>query len=453
MIASKDWPALLRGSSPHVLECERGVWGKAHGAPTDFRWLAQSAGFDRDRPSLPRELSLGGEDVLAQFQAWRNLGDRCYAMTCYPSRAIDASGRRGFLEKQVLEWHRPSHVPAALGALLLLPRAAALTDAVWWDRDDVMELRYEPHAVLLIAKPEATVVDEEELAETIERGREALRKTLGSKSLQQLYDQLLAGRAPSYLSGLHEPLSPEALAALLLPLPRELADRISIAGWVPTDRPSFEDLGNRWEVLTADRSVAPIAPEKAHPLVQMLLNADVRGDAKEARQPLAPRASEGNVQPFRPGTTLELRAPDADAPPFLRELYAFANARDRRWLDPASLRCAGRGSWGELLCEWVATVRDSKPPYADREQWTAKVDLLRSAAIVLAPFPSTLRAIGMPDEKSRVPALLFGLALMKSDWKVLLGLGESSLGPLVEQSRRLSRSNELTQRLKDLNLR
>ena len=434
------WPA-LEGSLPSVIEYERGVWGKVHGARTDFRWIARSAHFAET--DLQLRLSLGAEDVPASFQMWRSLGDRCYAVTCYPSRAIDAEGRRGFLEKQMLEWRRPPEVPAALGALLLLPRVAAMTDGIWWERDDVSDLQAQADAVLSIVRGES-VMAEETLADTIERGREALSSALDPRSLEQLYDQLLAGAHPAWLTGLRRPLSPEALAALLLPLPRDIADRISIAGWIPSSRPSFDDLASRWDVLPDDRAVASLAPEKAHATARGLLQGTPANVLEPEPIVVEPKSSPAVARTIlRPGMRLRLRAPDSDAL-LLHELHQFATSVDRRWLDPRSLRhrIGAKGSYpSDLLCEWVETVRRQRPVHVDQGQWAAKADLLRSAAYVLAPTPATIQAMGIPDLTSRVPALIFGLMLDdRREWNRLFGLGAEPLQKLIKQSRDCARS-------------
>ena len=237
------WPALLSPSPlPAVLPYERAVWGKVHAADSDFRWIARSSDLEDAEPELKSQISLGAEERPVTAQLWRNLGGRCYAVGLYPSRAKDTAGRTDFLEKQVLAWERlPDRgrtpeldIPAALGALLLLPRVAALGDVIWWGRsagkpwsNPGFSLSIDP------AAHEPLPVGKEELAAAIERGVEALRGAVPEPQLAGLYDQILARRRPACLTGLQPPLPPEALGALLLPLPRELADSLSLAGWIP----------------------------------------------------------------------------------------------------------------------------------------------------------------------------------------------------------------------------
>lgn len=502
------WPAfgLEERPLPASLEYERGVWGKVHGAPTDFRWIAQSRGFSRDRPDLHAQLNLGGENVPALFQSWRNLGDRCCAVNAYRSRASDAAGRSGFLEKQILEWRRPPGIPSVLGALVFLPHVAKMSDSIWWDRDDASAQIAEPGFILPIPRSdyEPLEVEEAKIAETIERGRQALQEAVAPDYLEQLYDQLLSGRQPAYLLGVTQPLPPEALAALLLPLPRDIADRISLAGWIPSSRPSWKELGSRWDVLviSPDESVPSMAPPsqpKAREMAESLVATAPRPLQKPAvieENPLPTEAVENasstapaSVKPFRPGLELDLTPPEPNAPPVIRELYRFAVAPERRWLPPELLKRAGGQTRfpadspaADLLFEWIRQVRDQRPAYADEEQWKVKVDLLCGAAIVLVPDPSTahrLASIGTyPTEgasretflpasgervpkagegpssanamNSRIPLLLFGLILdSPEEWDALAGHGTETLRQLLHQSASCGGSPVWTQRVRD----
>lgn len=254
------WPALDLGgqSFPLRIGYERGVWGKLHGARTDYRWIAVSAAFDPEAPSLERELQLGSEDIPQRAVHWRILGDRCLAVASYPSRATDAAGRTSFLEKQVLAWRRPTETPVALGALVLLPQAARADDQVWWERqtqsrwtneDDTLSLPPVDHAPLPVS-----IAD---LEAAIARGVADLAAAVPEDALTDLYAHLLAGQRAIPL-GLQEPLSPEALAVLLLPLPRALADTVSMAGWLPSQRiPDLDALRRCWSLVLGGTALPP----------------------------------------------------------------------------------------------------------------------------------------------------------------------------------------------------
>ncbi|MFL6244778.1 MAG: hypothetical protein ACJ74H_02045 [Thermoanaerobaculia bacterium] len=442
------WPALQTdaGAFPEAIHYERAVLGKVHGAPTDFRWIARSARFAADCPDPAPELNLGGEDLPARFQAWRCIGDRYYAISIYPSRSIDAFGRRGFLEKQVLEWRRPPGVPAAAGALLLLPYVTAMTDAIWWERHTAANWM-QPETVLPIdaADHQPLAVDAQAIAIALERGRQALRDTVGPKALTRFYDQVLNGRRPALLADRAEPLPPEALAALLVVLPRELADRVSLAGWIPSGRALHTDLATRWDALVVSSAVSSDAEpsERAWAMAEDLfafepgliglVSDDRAGETTGAAEtPPAPIAAAAD-ECCRPGAQLDLTPPEDDASSLVRDLYEFARNPLRRWLDVSTMRRRQRGG-DRVLVDWVQQTARQRPHYANEEQWQAKVDLLKSAAIAFLPVPDTVQQTGIPDEDSRVPALLLALLLSHSDRDSLAGIGEDALRRVIVQS-------------------
>jgi hypothetical protein len=455
MTSPFEWPALQvdRRLVPPLLEYERGVWGKVHGAATDFRWIAQSEEFARGRGDLHIQLNLGAEDLPAEFPAWRTVGGCSYAVHAYPSRAIDARGRRGFLEKQVLEWRRPVEVPAALAAFFLLPQVARMDDSIWWDHyATVDQSPLEIYMPILRTEHPPIVVSESELAAAIDRGRNALREAVDVDTLAKLYDDLLH-RGCTVLSRLRQPLPPEALGALLLPLNRELADRISLAGWVPTSHASLAELSARWEVLIAPAddnvAAAPTSSRDAHVLAEQLLTdgfprfvdpRSVRTPVAVTPEPVASKISSQFDRP-RPGIKLELAPPASNAPELLSELYEFARDTSRRWLTPDELKTghvvpyiAGNDAAVPLLSEWVRQVAAQYPPYANAEQWSVKVDLLRAAALALAPYSETVRDAGIPGPNSRVPALLFALMFDGRKGDILAGVGTNALHDILMQS-------------------
>ncbi|HEX2835310.1 MAG TPA: hypothetical protein VHW00_20010 [Thermoanaerobaculia bacterium] len=450
-----EWPALhLDSDAPLMtIEHERAVWGKVHGAPTDFRWIARSAGFGRGGDPAS-QFNLGAEDMPANFFAWRVLNDRCYAVHAYPSRASDAAGRRGFLEKQILEWVRPAGVPAALGALALLSKVAVMDDAIWWDRISG-DLGMDADAFLSIdgGELESIALDEERIAIVVERGRQELRDSVGSQSLTNFYDQILGGTRPAILAGVSAPLSAAAFAVLLLPLPRTLADVVSFAGWVPSTRTSFADLARRWDLIVgcdAPLSAAQRPSERAWLMAENLLSTEgyadlndldvVTDDELDAPGELIVEGDDS--VPLGPAAPLTLTAPDAQCGALMHELFAFARSPERRWLDPGKLtRARNSQFWAQprnataLLTEWVQAVGNGRPPYANLEQWNVKVDLLRSAAVCLVPDSQLVRTISLPAPDSRVPSLLFALQLQsRHERDSLLRIGETALRQAMLQS-------------------
>ena len=258
-----SWPALagLPRSLP-ALHWERGVLGKEPAGPADFHWIAASPRFSGPTSDLARQLALGPEDVVRDCLLWRSDGNLHQAVHGYPGRAPDAHGRP-FLEKQALEWERPSSLPAALGALILLPLAASVTDAVWQggERDPFA-------ARLFVSLPAGTIqplaLDPSALVQWMRAGTEELQRHFTEDGLATLYARLLAGHRAIFPSPAIEPLGPAALAALLLPLPREIADRVSLIGWLPSTIPEPDLLRRHWDlILGGDGRALP--PHAADP--------------------------------------------------------------------------------------------------------------------------------------------------------------------------------------------
>ena len=256
--ALSAWPALEGGSLPPRIDYERGVWGKLPGSPSDFRWIAATAAFPK---RLEQELLLGTEDTPRKATHWRSLGNLCLAMVTYLSPATDAAGRSGFLEKQVFTW-RATTTPAALGALALLPRVAQTDAGIWLDPISRSSSNGDGPLLLSREDHEPFAVSLGELEETVETGLSELEKTVSEEALAALYGRLLAGHRAVPLDGLAAPLGPEALAALLLPLPRAVADSLSVAGWLPSRRAGAESLQSSWNAtLGGEGASLPPATE------------------------------------------------------------------------------------------------------------------------------------------------------------------------------------------------
>lgn len=326
------WPALRSEvGPPSALEVERGIWGKVHGASSDYRWIARSAGFNPPA-DLPRDLELGSEDHPCHFPFWRSLGGLYYAGNGYPSRARDTAGRSGFVEKHVLRWTPPAGAPAAAAALLLLPRTAALDDREWWERKEEGEWERRDYALALKDMP-PLVWNVEEVVAAAERGRMALLEEVDEGALIDLYAALLAGRGGVPLRR-GEPLSPPALAALLLPLPRPAADRLSLVGRLPSNRFDPADLAARWDVVVSDAlspQEAPSPSSEEHRRARTLVEALAAGDP--ARLAPAPGGPAGRRRERgEPVIRLALWGPPASGKTvFLAQLYLEGTDGDLPW--------------------------------------------------------------------------------------------------------------------------
>jgi hypothetical protein len=463
-----DWPALSYASAwPEKLKFSRAVWGKVHGASSDYRWIALSAGLAPE-PDLHKEFVAGVEDLQEKALLWRSLGGRSHAVTCYPSRAADKSGRADFLEKQVLSWDR-CDLPAALGALILLSYATGLDDSLWWSRYEDKPWS-EPDFALPIdpSDHEPRPVRIQDLAATVEQGLAEIRSALGIERLQALYAAILAGSKPAFLTGLQEPLSAAALAALLLPLPREHADRLSVAGWLPSRRAFMDELKKLWDVIVLPPDLTWLAANA--PEIDPRFQAEGRRLAgallgqEAVSYPLAdlpPRPIEPLPEPVPtpekpglpgrpiPGHTITLASPSPRAPEVLRKLRDFAAATDRRWLEAESLLSMKPGLIDHRdspIPGWISALADQRPAWADPEQWKVKLDLLRCAALILHPHPYS----AMP-ESGKVPPLYFISAVPTADLNGLKRLG-NLLQQALDQSLSLGQNPRTKQMRKVLQI-
>lgn len=372
------WPALI--SEPLQIEhlpYSRGVWGKVHGASSDFRWIALSDQFDLQNNQLERQLNLGSEDKPRTAVFWRSLQNSYYAVASYPSRASDAAGRSGFLEKQVIEWKKEQSLdmPAVVLALFLLPQAKKFDDTIWWDSRGNPQWS-QGNFSLPIADCTPVPYSETLLSEAIENGINHLKTLFNEAALIQFYKQLLAGQRPVYLSGAQTPFSPEALAALLLPLKRELADKLSLAGWVPSSR--FDKIGECWDCI--------VLPDNPPHKAQAIVDNEIENEAEKMVQAIFANDPSLISLPdvIEPETSLVDLTPGANDPECLHEIYRFAMAPERRWLAPEYLHrfCEEQPfkpsvEEAEKIGLWVKWVEENKPDYADDEQWQVKVDLLK----------------------------------------------------------------------------
>jgi hypothetical protein len=425
-----QWPALNLQGHPRPLQLEvgRAVWGKVHGAASDFRWIAHSPGLRPQARRLELELLLGSEDVPERAAFWRALGSSYCAVSSYPSRALDAARRSGFLEKQLLEWTPYQDAPAALGALMLLPRVGGFTDEIWWNRSGDpgwaqpgFALNLEPGDVPSLE------VDEGNLARTVAAGCAALRDAVEETTLAAFYSSLLAKRRPAILSGLGRPLPPEALAALLLPLPRKLADRLSMAGWVVSQRVDPESFTRLWDILLCDGVPASLRAAAA---------SEITEPGREAARAVLSGGPPRSDRPLVPSSP-----PSSGTPETLERLLEFVTDEERRWLKPEDLAGGrplrfiedqvGLEYCLEQVCNDAASLGGPGGDWK-REHLRVKADLVRAAALALAP--GAVERIGLPETR-RVPALLFCTKLQDRDWNELATrLGEAWLDKALRQS-------------------
>ena len=419
------WPALdlRRQPVPSHLEVGRAVWGKVDGAASDYRWIASSPGLDPRSRRLELELLLGTEDAPEKTSCWRALAGSYCAVSCYRSRAMDAARRSGFLEKQVLEW-RPAGSPAVLGALLLLPRVSRLGDEVWWTRSD--DPGWEDPGFLLTldsGNAPSVEVSDDVVKMQIENGCAALREAVEEADLAAFYSAVLTDGRPAVLPKLSQPLNPEAVAALLLPLGRNLADRLSIAGWVVSQRIDPESFLRLWDVLLCQR------------IPSALREIAIQSRSTVEGQEAARAVFEG--EPPRSTRSTAVPAASARLSEGVEKLVDFATDDQRRWLGPDGLGRTLRLLEEEQGEDLVAGVRQAREEAAGaddpwrRLQLAVKADLLQAALLALAPARAKL---DLPTS-GRVPALLFAPCLNERDWdRFGDSLGPGPLAAAVRQS-------------------
>jgi len=251
-----SWPALAGlPRTPPALTCEHGVLGRESGGAAAFQWLAASPGCSGPTSDLAQELALGAEDVVRDTLLWHSRAGLHQAVRCW---APQHQGRPPVLEreKQVLEWARPADLPAALGALVLLPLAAARDDSAWRDgAPDPFAGR--PFFTLAPTVIPPAALTPAALAQTIRTGTAELRRRFDESILADLYARLLAGHRGVYPARELEPPGPAVLAALLLPLPRDLADRLSLLGWLPSTTQDPGPPDRQWDLILGGDAAAP----------------------------------------------------------------------------------------------------------------------------------------------------------------------------------------------------
>jgi hypothetical protein len=254
---------------PMRISFQRAMWGKIEGERSDYRVIARSRNFKADFHGLIPALRVGAEEQVRSAPFWRSWQGRYYAVWSYPSRVTDATNRYNFLEKQIIEWE-PAELPAALGALVLLPLVAQYredfavskaTDSRWRNPDFELPL---DHGNVNLSRYE--------LEETVQRGLMQLKK-FPDEALETFFAALLARQQPALLAA-NEPLGPAALAVLLLPFDREQADYLSLGGWIPSSRADREDLAG-WDGIVC----SPVQQQQ-HPVRECTLSNEIQAAIK-----------------------------------------------------------------------------------------------------------------------------------------------------------------------------
>lgn len=226
--AKVSWPALA-GSREGNLEV------------SELRWLPGAAGWSGSTP-------LYGVDTWTRLLPVARWAQAAPAQSLAawlggsPSLAVsvDVAENGSGASTRVFAWDRGLDLPAALGALFL-PDLFLTRRPFWQDA---------------AGPAEAPLVRAIELGEIVRRtaaARSALLRLVDEASLAAAYAAVLAGRRAIPLQA-RAALPAEALGAFLLPLPLEVANRITIAGWYPgTFAAELVAWAEEWQVIATDQ--------------------------------------------------------------------------------------------------------------------------------------------------------------------------------------------------------
>ncbi|MEM8934410.1 MAG: hypothetical protein AAGE94_24665 [Acidobacteriota bacterium] len=346
-----------------------GVWGKVDGAASDYRWIASSSGLPIRDSDLLGALAVGAEDRPARCFFWRVLdAERAVAIAAYPSRAIDAAGRGGAVERRVLLWRRSPGEDRAVGAFALLAEverrtasdASALVATASLDAWARPEHR--------IALPSPTLDPRAERIEAlIGQGRRALREAVDETTLEGFYHRLLIGQRPASLEA-QRPLPALALAALLWPLPDALADVVSLAGWIPSSRIAARSLVGVWDGVVGQ------VPAETRTVASPDMHYEAATEAAACVRRLVETDSPAPALP--------------EEPAWVATVERFVADPDQRWLPPeavATLTPIDEPALVDRLVDHRVEVERTRPPGADVWQWQVKVDLLTALLVAMAP--------------------------------------------------------------------
>jgi hypothetical protein len=431
----REWPALASlGSGSGSLRYRRAIHGKVHRAPTDYRWIAASGEFESPRELLETS-TIGGEDNPAGLFCWRPVARGYTAIRGYPSRARDAAGRPGGLEKQFGYWEEDRALPAAAAAFLLLDAASNWDDTLWWDTWS--DPRWLDLSYRLAIGPEQCrplVWNLQTLGRLIDEGLTELKAAADLGALTGFYEQILSGNQPTLLS-VRASLPPLAVAALLLPLSREKAGSLSVAGWLPSRQFRADRLTN-WTAVACPGE--PPAGQQASERAQSLARSIVSG-----RPEPSARSAESAVKSGGMGASGRSTAGE----PLSGILKAFLASESRVW-DPAQLDIAACPTLAlsESLVA-IAALRtydraveeDNRFPSdelrqtARREHLNLKGDMARALLYVMAPEDRIVNKFP-PREKALVPALWFAPLLNEKQWERFDAYSADTLVQLVRHS-------------------
>jgi hypothetical protein len=474
----RKWPALAQApEEKRTLGCLRGVYGKVHGQASEYRWIGTTDGWP---DGFENKISLGSEDKGdKKFPFWFPDENLVCAGCCYPSEAIDATGRKTPIEKQMLLWRVDPGFPPLAAGFLMLDEARQFDKSVWWDYREGNE--WENPEYRLRLDPYPIEYDPDRVAELISCGLEELRQ-LDPTGLSSFYASLAAGVSGAALKA-EDKLTGAGLAALLLPLP---ADRkLALAGWVPQERFPDSKVLERWHGLVCaptlagikDRSLGDESRVEGERLAEMIRTGpSSESHASREPEPLCPvlktpaadevvpiretaptesvmcpeKSREIEVEPTsKPKWVPEVRRPftssglAADYETALLQWYEFADSEDR-WIDLSTVPYKGPlevptdviSKALKDLCEYINGQQRSPDSVFNMEKRSQQMSLKRELCLawLFALGPNSAWSTSNLQEFERVAPVALAITWDMQEWNRKASLDDRVIGVAVEKS-------------------
>lgn len=278
----KNWSCLefLLEKESITLEYEHGYYGKANLARTDFRWLAQSKGFQ----AKAADLNIGLENQIEAEEDtfyWRSTDTHFFAIYGYRSNTVDASRREGALEKYILQVEKDKNLPTALIAFTLFSVFNTNVKHYWRNATEDSKWKDDPNFIKSL-EPDSKVITITDLENYIKNGIESLEQSISKKQILTAFYIEFFSNHPLAILDNKKSLSAYALASLLLPLEETNATHFSLAGWLPSSRVEIKQLKN-WQGIVCplkqiERDITKFTDkdiqQKANRITSALLNQD-----------------------------------------------------------------------------------------------------------------------------------------------------------------------------------
>lgn len=236
-----SWPALGDNIEGHLdgsaINVHYGVWGKAKGAATDYRWLARTAGFDLSEAFIGEWCDFGAyanDEIVPNVSLVNSFGV-CYLIHTMEGRA-DSSGRAA-KERVILQVDKGA-LPQVLAALILAHKLDEVKSD--WHSEGAEDFIDNPTYCYPAHELAAFELTPSRVKDLMGTALAALHKAFTNngnfdkKRLSQAYkgvvsQNLVSAGPKNYFDAL-------ALVAFMLPLPFELAERLVLQNQRPPEK-------------------------------------------------------------------------------------------------------------------------------------------------------------------------------------------------------------------------